>query len=75
MYLSIYVDNELNSMYKVAQFLKINGLKNNIVGYLACIVYIEQNFESYDAKKKELKITKELTAELSQKYKERCNFL
>ena len=62
-------------MYKITQLLKINGLRNSIVAFLACRVYIQQNFESYDAKKKELGVKRELSTELSQEYKKRCNFL
>ena len=72
---TMYLDNELNSLYKISQLLKMNGLKNCIVAFLACRVYITQNFDSYDKKRKDLGVKKELTPELSQSYKARCNFL
>lgn len=50
------LDDELNSLFKLAKHLKMKGLENNIATFLAAKVYIKLNLDDYNKKKNELGI-------------------
>ncbi len=75
MYINIYLDDELNSLFKLARHLKVDGLKNNISAFLATKLYIKLNLGDYNKKKAELGLKEELTPQRSKLLKERYAFL
>ena len=65
----------INRLYLAAHSLKIQNLKKCLAAVMACRVFVQPTLESYNAKKTELGIEKDLTPELSKEYKERFPFM
>ena len=51
----------MNALFRVAHFLKIQGMVKCIAAFMACKVYIPLNLEAYNSKMVELKIKQQLT--------------
>ena len=71
----LWLDNEINGIYKVSHFLKMKSLRMTVAAFMACKVYVPLDVLAFNAKKAELGVKNELTPEKSNEFKAKYTFL
>ena len=66
---------ELNRLYVAAHYLKVEGLRRAIAGFLGCVVYIDREKSDFCSMMRSNKIGVALTGQLTQQYKDSFPFL
>ena len=71
----LILDNQINELYRGANFLQMNKLARCICAAVACRIYHNPTLQGYKDKKKELKIDQDMDANFSKKMKEDYVFM